>query len=72
MIVEDTFNIEGKIIKRKITQTEYPSTWEWEYFDDTQYERRNNSLWVKIKNHKYKTSKLVYPDKKEFYITYNT
>ena len=72
MTVEKEFDKLGRVTKIKITQNLCPSVWTYEYRGDVVIEKRSNSFWTKIINHKDKTSKLVYPDKKEYNITYNT
>lgn len=72
MTVEEEFDVQGRVVKHKITGPYYNSIWTYEHQEDTVIEKRSNSFWTKITNHKDKTSKLVYPDKKEYSITYNT
>jgi hypothetical protein len=72
MRVEEEFDVQGRVIKQKIAGSYYGSIWTYEYQRDIVIEKRNNAVWTKITNHKDKTSKLVYPDKKEYNITYNT
>jgi hypothetical protein len=70
MKVEEEFDKLGRVIKKKITDVLCPSIWTYEYQGDIVIEKRSNSFWTKITNHKDKTSKLVYPDKKEYVISY--
>lgn len=72
MTVEEEFDKLGRVSKKKIGNTLCPSTWTYEYQGDIVIEKRSNSFWTKVTNHKDKTSKLVYPDKKEYTISYNT
>ena len=71
MKVVEEFDVQGIITKQKIAGPYYDSIWTYEYQGDTVIEKRSNAVWTKVTNHKDKTSKLVYPDKKEYNITYN-
>jgi ribosomal protein L21E len=70
MIVNKEFDKEGRVIKIKISHSLYSSIWTYEYQGDIVIEKRSDSFWTKITNHGDKTSKLIYPDKKEYTITY--
>ena len=72
MRVEEEFDVQGRVAKQKIAGPYYDSIWTYKYQGDTVIEKRSNAVWTKITNHKDKTSKLIYPDKKEYNITYNT
>jgi hypothetical protein len=72
MRVVEEFDVQGRVIKQKIAGPYYDSIWTYEYQGDTVIEKRSDAVWTKIIKHKDKTSKLVYPDKKEYNITYNT
>ena len=72
MRVEEEFDVQERVTKQKIAGPYYDSIWTYEYQGDTVIEKRSNAVWTKITNHKDKTSKLIYPDKKEYNITYNT
>jgi hypothetical protein len=72
MKVVEEFDVQGRVTKQKIAGPYYDSIWTYEYQGDTVIQKRSNAVWTKITNHKDKTSKLIYPDKKEYKITYNT
>ena len=72
MRVVEEFDVQGRVTKQKIAGPYYDIIRTYEYKEDTVIEKRSNSFWTKITNHKDKTSKLIYPDKKEYSITYNT
>ena len=70
MKVVEEFDVQGRVTKQKIAGPHYDSIWIYEYQGDTIIEKRSDAAWTKIINHKDKTSKLVYPDKKEYKISY--
>ena len=70
MKVVEEFDVQGRVTKQKIAGPYYDSIWTYKYQGDTVIEKRSDSFWTKITNHKDKTSKLVYPDKKEYRISY--
>ena len=72
MKVVEEFDVQGRVIKQKIAGPYYDSIWTYKYQEDTVIEKRSDAVWTKVTNHKDKASKLVYPDKKEYNITYNT
>ena len=72
MKVVEEFDVQGRVTKQKIRGPYYDSIWTYKYQKDTVIEKRSDAVWTKVTNHKDKTSKLVYSDKKEYNITYNT
>ena len=71
MRVVEEFNVQGRVIKQKIAGPYYDSIWTYEYQGDTVIEKRSDAVWIKkITNHLEKITKLIYPDKTEYKISY--
>ena len=72
MVVEKEFDKLGRVIKQKIAGPYYNCIWTYEYQKDIVIEKRSDSFWTKITNHKDRTSKLLYPDKTKYEIKYDS
>lgn len=73
MRVQEEFDIQGRVVKIKIAGPYYDCIWTYKYQGDIVIEKRSDAVWIeKITNHKDKTSKLIYPDKREYKISYES